>query len=219
MTNGSVPQAISSLSDTPSLSSSKSSINCGSEVETPTNESGYPSPSVSIDAAGSSGNASISSTTPSSSLSWSKLSQNPSPSRSTGVLVLTNGSVPQTSSHESIQPSLSSSSSSLFPSPSESVSSHSVGLYGNASNSSVQPSLSSSSSNVSQLPSTSWSPGTLLESSLNVPHAFSIPSDHPSWSVSCNSASHTSGSSSDEKIGIDVSSNGSDEQISSSESI
>ena len=111
LVNGSVPQAISSLSETPSLSSSKSSINCGSEVETPTNESGFPSPSVSTEAAGSSGNASISSTTPSSSLSWSKLSQNPSPSKSTGVLVSSKESVPQTSSHESIHPSLSSSKS------------------------------------------------------------------------------------------------------------
>ena len=62
--SGSVPQSVSFRSLTPSLSSSSSSINGGVEVDSPVRVSGIPSPSVSLLADGSNGNASTPGTHP-----------------------------------------------------------------------------------------------------------------------------------------------------------
>ena len=143
----SVPQAASSTSDQPSSSSSVSRIK--SVVIPSTISSGLPSPSVSNQAAASSGKASgpavqmpagiagadgpsqtpspsvsaldelviesaassASFKIPSPSISRSSPSQIVSPSRSVGMLRLSNESEPQVSSAASVYPSLSSSSS------------------------------------------------------------------------------------------------------------
>ena len=56
--SGSEPQLFSNSSENPSLSSSSSSTSGGFEVDAPVRVSGIPSPSVSVSADGSSGNAS-----------------------------------------------------------------------------------------------------------------------------------------------------------------
>ena len=83
----------------------------------------------------------------------------PSLSVSIGIDEESSESVPQLTSVVSDHPSLSSSVSALFPTPSESVSVSSDGSSGKASKSSIVPSLSSSVSTTSQVRSPSVSSG------------------------------------------------------------
>ena len=103
-----LPHAVSSMSDHPSLSSSRSSV----RVDSPVIVSGIPSPSVSVDALASRGKASASLNTVSPSISKSYSSHSKSPSKSSGDELALSGSVPQAVSIESRKPSLSSSVSS-----------------------------------------------------------------------------------------------------------
>ena len=103
-----LPHAVSSTSDQPSLSSSKSSV----RVDSPVSVSGMPSPSVSVAADASRGKASASLNTVSPSTSKSYSSHSKSPSKSSGIEVAFIGSVPQEFSMTSRKPSLSSSVSS-----------------------------------------------------------------------------------------------------------
>ena len=119
--SGSVPHSTSSASFTPSSSSSKSSFS--PVVELPDNESGSPSPSVSLDAERSSGKSSTLFPTPSPSRSSSCESQIMSPSESVGTLDASSGSEPHDSSGPSAQPSksLSDCKASQTPSLSSSI--------------------------------------------------------------------------------------------------
>ena len=117
----------------------------------------------------SSGKASCSLITLSPSISGSFTSQVLSPSVSLGTELLDNELVKHNDSVLSVQPSLSSSLSALFPIPSESVSTDSLGLLGNGSSTSVTPSLSSSLSTRSQTQSPSKSRGIELLSRGSVP--------------------------------------------------
>ncbi len=112
-----------------------------------------PSPSLSADSAGSSGNASVASGTPSLSSSGSHGSPAPSPSASSWPALAADGQL----SFASGSPSASSSASALSPMPSPSVSALSAGSSGNASLPSGTPSLSSSVSRQSAVPSASVS--------------------------------------------------------------
>ena len=103
-----LPHAVSSTSDQPSLSSSRSSV----RVDSPVIESGMPSPSVSVEAEASRGKASAWLNTVSPSMSKSYSSHSKSPSKSSGIEVASIGSVPQEFSMRSGKPSLSSSGSS-----------------------------------------------------------------------------------------------------------
>ena len=117
----------------------------------------------------SSGKASCSLITLSPSISGSFTSQVLSPSVSLGTELLDNELVKHNDSVLSVQPSLSSSLSALFPIPSESVSTDSLGFLGNGSSTSVTPSLSSSLSTRSQTQSPSKSRGIELLSRGSVP--------------------------------------------------
>ena len=140
-----LPQAVSSTSDQPSLSSSRSSV----RVDSPVSVFGMPSPSVSVAALASRGKASASLNTVSPSISKSYSSHSKSPSRSSGKEVALSGSVPQVVSIESRKPSLSSSMSatsggvdvdspsSWSGNPSPSVSKYAASSSGNISFSSI----------------------------------------------------------------------------------
>ena len=99
---------VSLRSSNPSPSSSKSSTKAGSDVESPVIESGIPSPSVSVSADGSNGNASG----PAVQILGTAFGPSHIPSPSVSGFV---ESVPPIVSSESIIPSLSSSKSSIRP--------------------------------------------------------------------------------------------------------
>ena len=143
--SGSVPQFGSSRSDQESPSSSVSAL------------LPVPSKSRSSHSVASNGNMSYVSSIPSPSSSGSTRSQMWSPSKSSGTLKEEYGSVWQSVSSESDQPSLSSSRSALSPTPSPSLSSHSVLSSGKASPMSGTESPSSSPSALSPMPSPSVS--------------------------------------------------------------
>ena len=145
------PHRISSRSSHPSPSSSVSSMRGGVLVDEPMSSSGMPSPSVSLFAAGSSGNASRKSRIPSLSLSSSSASQKPFSLASGGRLLGSVGSLPQRSSRSSVSPSpsVSESRKSQMPSPSMSdgrLSKSTGSVLQMASISSFQPSRSLSPS-------------------------------------------------------------------------
>ena len=140
-----LPQAVSSTSDQPSLSSSRSSVS----VDSPVTVSGMPSPSVSVVADASRGKASALLNTVSPSISKSYSSHSKSPSRSSGTDDALSGSVPHEFSIVSAKPSLSSSESatsggvdvdspvSSSGNPSPSVSKYAASSSGNISFSSI----------------------------------------------------------------------------------
>ena len=156
----------------PSLSESKSK------------RSSIPSPSVSWQNSGSSGNSSSVSGQLSLSSLGSIQSGIKSLSKSSGVLVLSKGSVRQSISSWSRYWSLSSSVSALSPIPSRSLSAHSWLSKGKRSSVSRYPSLSSSGSRQSGSPSLSLSMGLSPLSLGLVPQAISIVSDQLSLSSS-----------------------------------
>ena len=135
---------------------------------------------------------------PSSSQSLSRLSQSPSPFKSEGKSVAFSGSVPQFDSSISLQPSLSSSKSSIstgslfeggnnsFGCPSPSVSSQPAGSSGNASGPAVQL-LVTGDSGPSHTPSPSVS-GLVGEVPIGKPVSFTL--SMPSPSISLSESSH-----------------------------
>ena len=166
---GEEEQASSVSSDQVSLSSSKSSISAGSLVDSPINSSGIPSPSVSLNADGSSGNSSGPTAHPPLA-GISGPSQIPSPSVS-GFSESVLSGAPNSSSFAIPSPSMSVSMMSQIPSPSMSLGKL-VSLNG-----SVEHSTSCSSKKVSLSSSSSSTKVPMYPSG----NSFGIPS--PSVSI------------------------------------